>query len=150
MKYLILIGLLPFAVWAGANTSDWENSLKGIASGEQAWLAKVPQLAARADVQQATRMEDALASALAKNTPGVLETLRVIDARSWPHMAGTDIVCSVPAEQPTAFIKDFYQQTRLALLATDQGATCLWILEASYEEMKAESARMRNLSPSVK
>lgn len=40
MKYLILIGLLPFAVWAGANTSDWENSLKGIASGEQAWLAK--------------------------------------------------------------------------------------------------------------
>lgn len=68
MKYLILIGLMPFAVWAGANTSDWENSLKGIASGEQAWLAKVPQLAATADVQQATRMEDALASALAKNT----------------------------------------------------------------------------------
>lgn len=150
MKNLILISFLPCLVWAGANTPGQEDPIKGIASGEQAWLARVPQLAATADVQQATRLEDALASALAKNTPAVLETLRVIDARTWPHLTGTDIICSVPTERPTAVIEDFYQQTRMALLTTDKGATCLWILEASYEEWKADTARMRNLSPSVK
>ena len=150
MKNLILIILLPCLVWAGANTPDREDPIKGIASGEQGWLARVPQLAATADVQQAIRLEDALASALAKNTPAVLETLHVIDGRTWPHMAGTDIICSIPAERPTAAIEDFYQQTRMALLTTDKGSTCLWILEASYEEWKADMARMRNLSSPVK
>ncbi|WP_435929370.1 hypothetical protein [Dryocola sp. BD613] len=32
-------------------------------------------------------------------------------------------------------------ETRLALLSTDKGATCLWILEATYEEWKADNAR---------
>ncbi|MCE0824633.1 hypothetical protein LVQ78_01035 [Buttiauxella sp. A2-C2_NF] len=141
MKRLLLLSLFPCLVWAGGHATDWPASLKGVESGEQAWLDKVPGLAATADVKQATGLEDALARALSKNAPGVLETLKAIDARTWPHMIGTDIVCGVPAEQPAAVVEDFYQRTRLALLGTDKGSTCLWILEASYEEWKADNAR---------
>ncbi|MCA1923164.1 hypothetical protein [Buttiauxella noackiae] len=141
MKRLLLLSLFPCLVWAGGNTTDWPASLKGVESGEQAWLDKVPELAATADVKQATSLEDALARALSKNAPGVLDTLKAIDGRTWPHMIGTDIVCGVPAEQPAAVVEDVYLRTRLALLETDKGATCLWILEASYEEWKADNAR---------
>lgn len=103
----------------------------------------MPEFAAKADVKQAAALEDALSIALSKNTSGVLETLNIIDAKTWPHMIGTDIVCGVPAELFTtdAMVEDFYQRTRLALLETDRGATCLWILEATYEEWKADQAR---------
>lgn len=141
MKRLMLLSLFPCMVWAGGNATDWPASLKGVESGEQTWLDRVPELAATADVRQASGLEDALASALSKNAPGVLDTLKAIDARTWPHMIGTDIVCGIPAEQPAAVVVDFYQRTRLALLGTDKGATCLWILEASYEEWKADNAR---------
>lgn len=141
MKPLILLGLFPWLVWAGGNATDWSASLKGIGSGEQTWLDKVPELAATADVKQAISLEDALARALSKNAPGVLDMLGIIDAKTWPHMIGTDIVCGVPAEQTAPVVEDFYQHTRLALLGTDKGATCLWILEASYEEWKADNAR---------
>jgi len=143
MKLLILLGLLPCLVWAGGNAIDWPASLKGVESGEQGWLDKVPELAATADVKQAADLEDALSIALPKNTMGVLDTLGTIDAKSWPHMIGTDIVCGVPAELFTndAMVEDYYQRTRLALLETDKGATCLWILEATYEEWKVDNAR---------
>lgn len=143
MKWLRLLGLFPCLVWAGGNTPDWPASWKGVESGEQAWIDKVPELAARADVKQAAGLEDALSMALSKNTSAVLGALSIIDAKEWPHMIGTDIVCGIPAELFTtdAMIEDFYQRTRLALLKTDKGATCLWILEATYEEWKADNAR---------
>jgi hypothetical protein len=58
-------------------------------------------------------------------------------------MIGTDIVCGVPVELYTSdtMVEDYYQRTRLALLETDKGATCLWILEATYEEWKADNSR---------
>jgi predicted nucleic acid-binding protein len=143
MKWLRLLGLFPCLVWAGGNTPDWPASWKGVESGEQAWIDKVPELAARADVKQAAGLEDALSMALSKNTSAVLGALSIIDANEWPHMIGTDIVCGIPAELFTtdAMVEDFYQRTRLALLKTDKGATCLWILEATYEEWKADNAR---------
>lgn len=143
MKRLMLLGLFPCLVWAGGNATDWPASLKGVESGEQAWLEKVPELAAIANVKQAAGLEDALSMALSKNTRGVLNTLSVIDAKAWPHMIGTDMVCGVPSELFTtaAMVENFYQRTRLALLRTDKGATCLWILEATYEEWKADNAR---------
>lgn len=143
VKRLILLSLFPYLVWAGGNAIDWPASLKGVESGEQGWLDKVPELAATADVKQAADLEDALSIALPKNTTGVLDTLGIIDAKSWPHMIGTDIVCGVPAELFTndAMVEDYHQRTRLALLETDKGATCLWILEATYEEWKADNAR---------
>jgi len=143
MKWLRLLGLFPCFVWAGGNTPDWSASWKGVESGEQAWIDKVPELAARADVKQAAGLEDALSMALSKNTSAVLGALSIIDAKEWPHMIGTDIVCGIPAEIFTtdAMVEDFYQRTRLALLRTDKGATCLWILEATYEEWKADNAR---------
>nr|WP_024967877.1 hypothetical protein [Pantoea sp. IMH] len=143
MRRLMLSGLFPCLVWAGGIATDWSGLLKGVESGDQVWLEKVPEFAAKADVKQAAALEDALSIALSKNTSGVLETLNIIDAKTWPHMIGTDIVCGVPAELFTtdAMVEDFYQRTRLALLETDRGATCLWILEATYEEWKADQAR---------
>lgn len=141
MKRLLLLSLFPCLVWAGGNAIDWPASLKGVESGEQTWLDKVPELAATANVKQATNLEDALARALSKNPLGTLDTLSTIDAKTWPHMIGTDIVCGVPVEQSAAVVEDFYQRTRLALLSTDKGAVCLWVLEATYEEWKADNAR---------
>lgn len=141
MKRLMLIGLFPCLVWAGVNANDFQSTLHGIKAGEKNWLAKVPELSATADVKQAIELEDALAFALSVNTDDVLEALRVIDAKSWPYMIGTDIVCGVPSEQTAAVVEDFYQRTRMALLSTDKAARCLWFLEATYEEWKADNAR---------
>ncbi|WP_312210229.1 hypothetical protein [Pseudescherichia sp.] len=141
MKRIILLSLFPCLVWAAGNDINWSASLKGVESGEQVWLEKVPELAAAADVEQAIGLENALAEALSKNTQGALDTLSAVDGHAWPHMIGTDVVCSVPAENTTPVVEGFYQRTRLALLSTDKGAVCLWVLEASYEEWKAESSR---------
>jgi len=141
MKRLILLSLFPCLTWAGSEHINWPASLGGISSGEQVWLEKVPEMAAVADIRQAIDLEDALARALSKNTEGVLNSLSIIDAGTWPHMIGTDLVCSVPAERSAPVIEDFYQQTRLALLNTDKGAVCLWVLEASYEEWKQDNSR---------
>lgn len=141
MKRIILLSLFPCLVWAGGKTINWSASLKGVETGKQVWLEKVPELAAAADVEEAIDLENALAEALSKNTSGVLHTLSTIDASTWPHMIGTDIVCSIPTERSVASIDDFYQRTRYALLNTDKGAVCLWVLEASYEEWKAENSR---------
>ena len=124
-----------------ADKIEWSDALKGIAAGEQVWLNKIPDLAAAADVQQAVNLEEALASALMANTPGALIALSVIDAGKWPHMIGTDIVCGVPVEKSPEILEDFYRRTRLALLSNHKGASCLWFLEATYEEWKAEKLR---------
>ncbi|NUU66407.1 hypothetical protein HQN64_09825 [Enterobacteriaceae bacterium BIT-l23] len=141
MKRLGLLLLLPGVVATSvATTINWPDALKGVAAGEQIWLNQISDLAAAADVNQAVKLEDALSLALAANPPGALDALSVIDAHKWPYMIGTDIVCGVPVEKPSAIVEDFYQRTRLALLSTDKGASCLWFLEATYEEWKADKA----------
>lgn len=56
-------------------------------------------------------------------------------------MVGSDIVCTPPLEKSPAEIDAFYQRTRRALLENVDGARCLWILEATMEELKADKAR---------
>lgn len=141
MKRLFLLLLLPGMVAASHTDSiNWPAALKGIATGDQVWLNKVSELAAAADVKQAINLEDALSQTLTANTPAALNALSTIDAGKWPHMIGTDMVCGVPAEKSSLVVEDFYQRTRLALLSTDKGANCLWFLEATYEEWKADKA----------
>ncbi|MEL4016774.1 hypothetical protein [Dryocola clanedunensis] len=142
MRRLTLLLLLSaMAASAMAATISWPAALAGIAAGEQAWLDKAPELAKVANVQQSQALEDALSSALSSNTEGALKALVVLDSRDWPHFVGTDLVCMGPINKQSAEIETFYQRTRLALLETDKGATCLWILEATYEEWKADNAR---------
>lgn len=81
MKRLALLLLLPFIVATSAvGEVNWPDALKGVATGDQAWLNKTPELAATADVKQAIKLEDALSAALTANTTGALDALSVIDA----------------------------------------------------------------------
>ncbi|TDN49485.1 hypothetical protein [Scandinavium goeteborgense] len=141
MKRLAILLLTGLAVPALAGSIDWPSALRGVRTGDVQWLNQLPTLAAEADAKQAMDLEDALAGALTTNTTAALKTLRVIDAGKWPHMIGSDIVCVPPLDRPLAEIEAFYQHTRTALLETSDGAQCLWILEASMEELKAESNR---------
>ena len=77
----------------------------------------------------------------ALNTNATLKALRTLDAGKWPHMVGSDIVCTPPLEKSPAEVDAFYQRTRQALLETFEGAQCLWILEATMQELKADKAR---------
>lgn len=135
---LLLSGIVSNSM---AATISWPDALAGIAAGKQSWLDKAPELAKTADVKQSQALEDALSSALSTNTEGTLKALAVLDSREWPHFVGTDLVCMGPIEKQAAEIETFYQRTRLALLSTDKAAICLWILEATYEEWKADNAR---------
>ncbi|MEG5463062.1 hypothetical protein [Enterobacter chuandaensis] len=141
MKYAIVLLLCALTVPAIASSTDWPSALNGITSGDAHWIEQTPALAAAADVKQAQRLEDALAAALTTNTNATLKALRILDAGKWPHMVGSDIVCTPPLEKSPAEIDAFYQRTRQALLETVDGARCLWILEATMEELKAEKAR---------
>ncbi|MCM7589892.1 hypothetical protein M8S10_13855 [Enterobacter chuandaensis] len=141
MKYAIVLLLCALTVPAIASSTDWPSALNGITSGDAHWIEQTPALAAAADVKQAQRLEDALAAALTTNTNATLKALRILDAGKWPHMVGSDIVCTPPLEKSPAEIDAFYQRTRRALLETVDGARCLWILEATMEELKAEKAR---------
>lgn len=141
MKYPIVLLLSAFIAPAIAGVTDWSSALKGIASGDEHWIEQAPALAALANGNQAQRLEDALAAALTTNTNATLKALRTIDAGKWPHMVGSDIVCTPPLEKSPAEIDAFYQLTRQALLESIDGAHCLWILEATMEELKAEKAR---------
>ncbi|MEH0886182.1 hypothetical protein [Enterobacter sp. UNJFSC 003] len=141
MKYPIVLLLSAFMAPAIAGVTDWSSALKGIASGDEHWIEQAPALAAVANGNQAQRLEDALAAALTTNTNATLKALRTIDAGKWPHMVGSDIVCTPPLEKSPAEIDAFYQLTRQALLESIDGAHCLWILEATMEELKAEKAR---------
>jgi hypothetical protein len=140
-RFILLLLLSGMAASSMAATINWPDALKGIAAGEQYWLDKAPELAKVGNVQQSQALEDALSSALSSNTEGALKVLIVLDSRDWPHFVGTDLVCMGPINKQSAEIEAFYQRTRLALLGTDKGATCLWILEATYEEWKADNAR---------
>lgn len=141
MKYPIVLLLCAFTAPAIADVTDWSSALKDIASGDAHWIEQAPALAAVADGDQAQQLEDALAAALTTNTDATLKTLRTIDAGKWPHMVGSDIICTPPLEKSPAEIDAFYQLTRQALLENIDGAHCLWILEATMEELKAEKAR---------
>ena len=141
MKYPIVLLLSAFIAPAFAGVTDWSSALKGIASGDAHWIEQAPALAAVADGNQAQRLEDALAAALTTNTDAALKALRSIDAGKWPHMVGSDIVCTPPLEKSPAEIDAFYQRTRRALLENVDGARCLWILAATMEELKADKAR---------
>lgn len=141
MKYPIVLLLSAFIAPAFAGVTDWSSALKGIASGDGHWIEQAPALSAVADGNQAQRLEDALAAALTTNTDATLKTLRTIDAGKWPHMIGSDIVCTPLLEKSPAEIDAFYQRTRQALLETVDGARCLWILESTMEELKADKAR---------
>ncbi|HCJ6372720.1 hypothetical protein [Citrobacter sp. RHBSTW-00671] len=140
MKRLAILLLAAQSLPAMAGSTDWPDAFRGIAAGEAQWLEQVPALAAVADVKQAQRLEDSLAAALTANTAGALRALDVIDAGHWPHMIGSDIVCTPPTETPDK-VDAFYQRTRQVLLSTAAGAKCLWILEASYDELKADNTR---------
>lgn len=141
MKYPIVLLLCALTVPAIAASTDWPSALHGIASGDTHWIEQAPTLAATADVKQAQQLEDALAAALITNTNATLKALRTIDAGKWPHMVGSDIVCTPPLEKSPAEVDAFYQRTRRALLDTVEGAQCLWILEATMEELNAEKTR---------
>ena len=140
MKRLSILLLAALSLPAMAGATDWPDAFRGIAAGEVRWLEQVPALAAVADVKQAQILEDSLAAALTANTTGALRALDVLDAGHWPHMIGSDIVCRPPPET-TNKVDAFYQRTRQALLSTAAGAKCLWILEASYDELKTDNAR---------
>ncbi|MCS5450078.1 hypothetical protein ACJVQT_12135 [Enterobacter huaxiensis] len=141
MKYPIVLLLCALTAPAIADVTDWSSAVKGIAAGDAHWIEQTPALAARADVKQAQQLEDALATALTTNTNATLKALRTIDAGKGPHMVGSDIVCTPPLEKSPAEIDAFYQRTRRALLENVDGARCLWILEATMEELKADKAR---------
>lgn len=140
MKRLSILLFAALSLPAMAGATDWPDAFRGIAAGEVQWLEQVPALAAVADVKQAQILEDSLAAALTANTTGALRALDVLDAGHWPHMIGSDIVCTPPTETPDK-VDAFYQRTRQALLSTAAGAKCLWILEASYDELKTDNAR---------
>lgn len=141
MKYPIVLLICALTAPAIADVSDWSSAVKGIASCDVHRIEQAPKLAAVADENQAKQLEDALAAALTTNTNATLKALRILDAGKWPHMVGSDIVCTPPLEKSSAEIDAFYQRTRQALLETFEGAQCLWILEATMEELKAEKAR---------
>lgn len=141
MKYPIALLLCALTVPAIAASTDWSSALKGIASGDTRWIEQAPALAATADGNQAQQLEDALAAALTANTNATLKALRTLDAGKWPHMVGSDIVCTPPLEKSPAEVDAFYQRTRQALLETFEGAQCLWILEATMQELKTDKAR---------
>ncbi|WP_347113019.1 hypothetical protein AAHB66_11960 [Leclercia sp. S52] len=141
MKCLTVLLLSAASFSATAGGTDWPAALRGVAAGEAQWIEQTPTLAAIADVRQAQQLEDAMASALSTNTVATLRALRAIDAGKWPHMIGSDIVCTPPSETSPTEVEAFYQRTRKALLATIDGAQCLWILEASWEELNADKSR---------
>lgn len=141
MIRLIVLLLVGFALPLFAAGTDWSAALRGVASGDAGWLERTPALAAVADVNQAKELEDALATALSNNPTAALQTLRTIDAGKWPHMIGSDIVCTPPTEKTPAEVEAFYRRTRQALLTTSDGAKCLWTLEASWEELNADKSK---------
>ncbi len=99
MKYPIVLLLCALTVPAIAASTDWPSALHGIASGDTHWIEQAPTLAATADARQAQLLEDALAAALTTNTSATLKALQTIDAGKWPHMVGSDIVCTPPLEK---------------------------------------------------
>lgn len=143
MKCLLVLILAICSFQTMAGDEDWPVALRGVAVGDTKWIEQTPALAAVADVKQAQHLEDAMAAALTTNTVATLKALRIIDAGKWPHMIGSDIICTPPTEASQAEVEVFYKRTRQALLKTVEGAQCLWILEAAWAELQADT--MRNI-----
>jgi len=116
--------------------SDWLYIMQKVATGEQAWLNVIPDLAPNADHEQADHLEEALANALPINTKGVLSVLRVLDAGTYAEMGGTEIICVRKVVHQGKAAEAYYNDTRLALLDEPNGAQCLWNLEGVWEEEK--------------
>lgn len=121
-------------VVANFKQDDWNVIFSGVASGKKEWLDIVPMLAPVIDAARSNSLEDALASALTTNTPAALKTLDVLDAKKYPFMIGSDLVCVPPLDKSKDEILTFYNKTREALLDNSEGAKCLWILESSMNE----------------
>jgi len=94
MKCVAGLLLAAFSIPAIAGGTDWPTALKGVSAGDAHWIEQIPALAAVANVTQAQQLEDALAASLTTNTNATLKALRKIDAGKWPHMIGSDIVCT--------------------------------------------------------
>lgn len=118
--------------------SDWRYVAQKVAAGDGAWLGAVPGLAVKADRKQADQLEEALATALPINPRGVLAVLHRLDAGSWPHMSGTNIVCTRMVVQPGKAASEYYTAARWALLSEPGGAECLWNLEGIWEEVNQQ------------
>lgn len=141
---VLLFTGITLPVFAGM--VNWPVALRGVTAGDAQWLNQTPALATVANASEAQLLEDAMAAALGTNPSVTLAALRTIDAGKWPHMLGSEIVCTPPAEKTWTEIDAFYHRTRMALLTTRDGANCLWILEAAYAELVAERNRAHSKS----
>lgn len=120
---------------------DWKAIFSNTAAGEKEWLGPVPILATATNQKQSVDLEGAMSTALSANTTEALKILTILDMQKYPFMIGSDIICGVPTEKTESEITEFYQRTRGALLNTDAGAKCLWILEATYDEWQQSRSK---------
>lgn len=80
---------------------DFDEVLKGIASGNGQWLALVPRLAPGTDAGTAESLPIVIAEALPKNPVGVLQLIKR-DA-SWLNECGYPMIEPTPKEMRTYF-----------------------------------------------
>ena len=123
-------------------SDDWASVVKNISTGNDEWLSLVPNLASVINIEQSNKLASALYYALDPNAKGVLKTLSILDKHHYKYQQGTDISCVPPFDKIIDSEMQTYNQIRLSLLdAGPQAATCLWIMEAWVEEIKADAAR---------
>ncbi|MDU1062338.1 MAG: hypothetical protein E7A35_18060 [Leclercia adecarboxylata] len=125
-----------FSYPATAGRIDCSSALYGVAAGETQWIEQTQALTAIAEVKQTQQLEDTMVLAMPTNSAVTLKASQTIDAGKWPHMIGSDIICTPPTEKSAAEIAAFYKRMCKVLLETIDGAHRLWILEASREEFK--------------
>lgn len=163
MKLLCLLLLIPVVVFASptpqqinadinkygskefankVTPDDWAEAVGSISKGSDEWLSIVPHLAPVVNLEQSNQLSGALYSALEPNAKGVLKILSALDKHKYKYQQGTDIACVPPFDKITDTAMQKYNHIRLSLLdAGPQAATCLWIMEAWVEEIKADEAR---------
>lgn len=163
MKRLCLLLLVPVMVFASPTpqeittdihnygskgfatkitSDDWASVVKNISTGNDEWLSIVPNLVSVVNIEQSNQLASALYYALDPNAKGVLKTLSILDKHHYKHQQGTDISCVPPFDKIIDRDMQTYNHIRLSLLdAGPQAATCLWIMEAWVEEIKADAAR---------
>ncbi|TDS88868.1 hypothetical protein EDF78_10964 [Rahnella sp. BIGb0236] len=121
---------------------DWAEAIKKISKGDDEWLLLVPDLAPVVNLQQSNQLSGALYYALDANAKEALTVMSILDKHHYKHQQGTDIACVPPFDKITNSGMAIYNRIRLSLLdAGPQAATCLWIMEAWVEEIKANEAR---------
>lgn len=166
MKLLCLLILIPVMVFASPtpkeinanihkygskdfaskiNENDWAAIIKNISTGSDEWLLIVPDLASVVNIEQSNQLSNALYYALEQNAKDALKTMSILDKHHYKYQQGTDISCVPPFVKITDTNMQRYNQIRLSLLNVGpQAATCLWIMEAWVEEIKADEARKPN------